>query len=333
MIELKQLNKSYFIHKREFHALKNLDLQIRRGEIFGVLGKSGAGKSTLLRSVNLLERPTSGQVIVNGVNLTALSQAELREHRHQIGVIFQHYNLLESRTVFGNVSLPLEITGASGSHIQEKVGNLLELVGLSDKKNHFPAQLSGGQKQRVGIARALATDPKLLLCDEATSALDAEATSAVLTLLKKINRELGLTILLITHELDVVKKICDRVGILDQGSLVEVDSTVNIFSNPKNQVTRQLIQQALHFYEPDQNDQGSLVLKLTFIGKDSEEPIISSLVKKFNVSFNLKQALIEKVQDTTIGFTICSLSGEKAALDQALQYLQSTSIQAETLYA
>ncbi|HSW70822.1 MAG TPA: NIL domain-containing protein, partial [Gammaproteobacteria bacterium] len=248
-------------------------------------------------------------------------------------VVFQHYNLLESRSVFGNISLPLEIRGCSSTYIQKKVGELLELVGLSDKKNHFPSQLSGGQKQRVGIARALASNPHLLLCDEATSALDSEATQAILNLLKKINRELGLTILLITHELEVVKKICARVGIIDQGSLVEENSTVNIFSNPQHLVTKQLIQQALHFYLPDEGDKDSLVLKLTFIGKDSEEPIISSLVKKFNVSFNLKQALIDKVQDTTVGFTICSLSGEKEALLQALQYLQSTSIQVETLYA
>jgi len=333
MIELKQLNKSYFVHKREFQALKNINLRIQSGEIYGVLGKSGAGKSTLLRSVNLLERPTSGEVWVNGVDLTTLTLAQLREHRHKIGMVFQHYNLLESRSVFGNVSLPLEIIGRNGRDLQKKVGELLELVGLSDKRNHFPAQLSGGQKQRVGIARALATDPHLLLCDEATSALDSEATASVLQLLKKINREFGLTVLLITHELEVVKKICDRVGIIDHGCLVEENSTVNIVSNPQTPVAKQLLQQALHFYVPDQNDQGSLVLKLTFIGKDSDEPIISSLVKKFNIHFNLRQALIEKVQDTTVGFTICSLSGEPAALEQALNYIRSTSIKAETLHA
>lgn len=333
MIELRQLNKSYPVNNQEFHALKNINLRIQRGEIYGVLGKSGAGKSTLLRSVNLLERPTSGQVWVNDVDLTALSLAQLREHRHKIGVIFQHYNLLESRSVFGNISLPLEITGRPGTEIQKKVTELLELVGLSDKRNHFPAQLSGGQKQRVGIARALATDPHLLLCDEATSALDSESTASVLHLLKKINRSLGLTVLLITHELDVVKKICDRVGIIDHGSLVEENSTVNIFSNPQTGIAKQLLQQALHFYIPDQNDKDSLVLKLTFIGKDSDEPIISSLVKKFNVNFNLRQALIEKVQDTTVGFTICSLTGEADALEQALAYIRSTSIKAETLHA
>lgn len=333
MIELKQLNKVYQVNKKAFKALDNINLKIRRGEIFGVLGKSGAGKSTLLRAVNLLERPTSGQVLVNGLDLTALNPAALREQRHKIGVIFQHYNLLESRSVFGNVSLPLEIIGKSTDETQKKVTELLALVGLSDRKNYFPAQLSGGQKQRVGIARALATDPHLLLCDEATSALDPEATLSVLNLLKKINGELGLTILLITHELDVIKKICDRVGVIDQGRLVEEDSPINLFSNPQATVAKQLIQQALHLYEPDQQDKDALVLKLTFIGKNSEEPIISSLVKKFDISFNLRQALIEKVQDTTIGFTICSLAGEKTALAQALAYLQSTSIKTEILHA
>lgn len=333
MIEIRQLSKIYQIQNCAFFALKDINLKIKQGEIFGVLGKSGAGKSTLLRSVNLLERPTTGQIIINGVDLTSLSLTQLRAHRHKIGVVFQHYNLLESRSVFGNISLPLEIMGASRTYIQNKVGELLELVGLSDKKNYFPAQLSGGQKQRVGIARALATNPQLLLCDEATSALDTEATHSVLNLIKKINRDLDLTVLLITHELDVVKRICDRVGIMDQGSLVELDSTVTIFSNPQNQVTKQLIQQALHFYTPDHHDRDALVLKLTFIGKDSDEPIISSLVKKFNIHFNLRQALIEKVQDTTVGFTICSLAGDKVALEQALRYIQSTSIKAEILHA
>jgi D-methionine transport system ATP-binding protein len=333
MIELRQVSKVYRVNKKKFQALQDINLYIPRGEIFGVLGKSGAGKSTLLRTVNLLERPSSGQVLVNGVDLTTLSLDQLREHRHKIGVIFQHYNLLESRSVFGNISLPLEVIGKSGTEIQEKVTQLLDLVGLSDQKNHLPSQLSGGQKQRVGIARALAMGPHILLCDEATSALDSESTNTVLQLLKKINRELGLTILLITHELDVVKKICDRVGIIDQGCLVEQDSTVAIFSNPKATITKQLIQQALHFYEPTASDKDALIIKLTFIGEASDEPLISSLVRKFDITFNIKQALIEKVQDTTIGFTICALTGEKAALEKALAYIHSTPIKAETLYA
>jgi len=333
MIELRNLCKTYTINRQVFHALSHINLHLERGKIFGILGRSGAGKSTLLRCINLLERPTSGQVLVNGINLMKLSPAELRQQRQRIGLIFQHYNLLESRTVFDNIALPLEIMGKSTAEIRAKINELLELVGLSNRKNYFPAQLSGGQKQRVGIARALACNPHILLCDEATSALDTEATATILQLLKKINRELGLTILLITHELEVVKKICDQVGIIDHGHLVEQNSTLNLFSNPQTEIAKQLIQQALHFYEPDEHDQGSLIIKLTFIGRDSDEPIISALVKKFDLNFNLRQALIEKVQDTTVGFTICSLSGEKPALEQALKYLQSTSIKTEILHA
>ncbi len=316
-----------------FLALKHINLNIARGEIFGVLGKSGAGKSTLLRCVNLLERPTSGTVSVNNTDLTTLSNSELRSHRHKIGMIFQHYNLLESCTVFDNIALPLKILGMTPTHIQQKVASLLELVNLSDKSANFPKQLSGGQKQRVGIARALAADPHVLLCDEATSALDSESTTSILHLLKQINRQLNLTILMITHELEVVKQICDRVGIIHQGELVEQDSTVNIFSNPKHLATQQLIQQSLHFYKPEKHDDNSLFLKLTFIGKDDEEPLISLLSKKFDITINIRQALIEKIQDTTVGFTICQLKGQQSVIQQALEFVKSTSINAEVLHA
>ncbi|TAK75483.1 MAG: ATP-binding cassette domain-containing protein [Gammaproteobacteria bacterium] len=221
MIELRALHKNYYVNKQPLPALKNINLTIRRGEIFGVLGKSGAGKSTLLRCINLLEKPTSGHVIVNNVELTTLSTKQLREHRHKIGMIFQHFNLLDSRTVFENVALPLEIIHQSKAAIQKKVSALLELVDLTERQHHLPSQLSGGQKQRVAIARALAADPHVLLCDEATSSLDPESTQSILNLLKKINREFGLTILLITHELDVVKQICDRVGVIEEGQLIE----------------------------------------------------------------------------------------------------------------
>ncbi len=330
MIQLNQITKRY---ENNFVALDNLNLNVRRGEIYGVLGKSGAGKSTLLRCVNLLERPCSGEVIVDQVNLTALNRRALRAHRHKIGVIFQHYNLLDSATIFDNIALPLKILGKSKDAIQQKVTELLELVNLTHKAYAYPAQLSGGQKQRVGIARALAADPQVLLCDEATSALDAESTTSILNLLRKINRELNLTILLITHELEVVKQICDRVGIIHEGRLIEEDSTVNIFSAPKHAVTKQLIQHAWHHYQPEKHDDNSLFLKLTFIGQDNEEPIISSLVKQYNVTVNIRQALIEKIQDTTVGFTIFQLKGEHTSIKQALAYIQTTNIIAEVLHA
>lgn len=330
MIELNNISKRY---DNGYLALQNVSLHIRKGEIYGILGKSGAGKSTLLRCVNLLERPTSGQVKVNGINLTALDANNLRTHRHKIGMIFQHYNLLESASVYDNVALPLKILGKCKATIDLKVTELLQLVNLSDKATHLPSQLSGGQKQRVGIARALAADPHILLCDEATSALDSESTTSILQLLKKINQTLNLTILLITHELEVVKQICDRVGIIHAGELVEDDATVNIFSRPKHIITKQLIQHALHFYTPEKHDELSLFLKFTFIGEDSEEPLISSLVKKFDVSINIRQALIEKIQDSTVGFTICQLRGEKSAIKDALDYVRSTKIIAEVLHA
>ena len=330
MIEFKDVSKRY---DNGFLALDRINLTIKRGEIYGVLGKSGAGKSSLLRCVNLLERPTSGQIIVGDIHLTALSAHALRQHRHKIGVIFQHYNLLESNTVFENIALPLTILKLPKDEIHTRVTELLKLVNLSEKSGSYPSQLSGGQKQRVGIARALASNPDVLLCDEATSALDAESTSSILRLLKKINQELNITILLITHELDVVKQVCDRVGIMHEGKLIEEDTTVNIFSNPKQIATKQLIQQALHFYTPERHDNTSLFLKLTFIGRDSEEPLISALVKKYDITINILQALIEKIQDTTVGFTICQLNGDHDAIQKSLDYIRSTSIQAEVLHA
>lgn len=331
MIELKQLNKTYNINNHDFHALKNINLNIIRGEIFGVLGKSGAGKSTLLRCVNLLEKPSSGQVIINDIDLTSLTTIALRQHRRRIGVVFQNFNLLESRTVFDNIALPLEIIKKPKQEIQTKVTALLKLVSLKDKTNHFPSQLSGGQKQKVAIARALAADPYVLLCDEATSALDTESTKSVLNLLKSINRELGLTILLITHELEVIKTICDRVGVIHNGELIEQDSAINVIVNPKSNITKQLVQQTPAFNALAHENKNSSILRLTFIGKDSDLPLISSLVKKFDVSVNIREALIERIQNTTVGFTICEIAGEQAVLDAALAFLRKTSIKIEVL--
>ncbi len=330
MIDIRNLSKRY---DNGYLALDQINLSIKRGEIFGVLGKSGAGKSTLLRCVNLLERPTAGSIHVNGVDLLTLTPSALRAERHHIGVIFQHYNLLASRNVFDNIALPLQILGKSANDIQRKVWQLLELVNLTDKATYYPAQLSGGQKQRVGIARALAADPKVLLCDEATSALDTESTASILHLLKQINRELNLTIFMITHELEVIKQACDRVGVIHAGRLVEENTTVNIFSNPKTNTTKQIIQQALHFYLPEKHDDNSLFLKLIFIGNDSEVPLISTLVKKYDVTINIRQALIEKIQNATVGFTICQLQGSQTAIAEALSFIHSTNIHAEVLHA
>ena len=247
MIELKHITQEYDTAdgKGKFFACKDVNVHIKPGDIFGIIGRSGAGKSTLVRCINLLNRPTSGSVIVDGKDLTKMSESELREERRSIGMIFQHFNLLSSRTVYGNVALPLELAGMPKDKIREKVMPLIELVGLSEHVNKYPSQLSGGQKQRVGIARALSSDPKILLSDEATSALDPETTQATLQLLKKINKELGLTIVMITHEMDVVKQICNRVVVMNKGVVVEEGDVLEVFRDPKNEVTQAMLGTAL----------------------------------------------------------------------------------------
>ena len=252
MIKLKNISKIFDISGKKLTALDNVSLEIPKGQICGVIGASGAGKSTLIRCVNLLEKPTSGSVIIDGKELTELSEAQLIQERRNIGMIFQHFNLLSSRTVFGNIALPLELEKKPQEHIQQKVNALLELVGLNDKRDVYPANLSGGQKQRVAIARALASDPKVLLCDEATSALDPATTQSILKLLKEINRTLGITILLITHEMDVVKRICDQVAVIDKGQLIEQGSVSEIFSNPKTSLAQEFIRSTFHISLPDE---------------------------------------------------------------------------------
>ncbi|HHF6122636.1 TPA: methionine ABC transporter ATP-binding protein, partial [Haemophilus influenzae] len=252
MIKLNNITKIFELPNKKLTALDNVSLNIEKGQICGVIGASGAGKSTLIRCVNLLEKPTSGSVIVDGVELTKLSDRELVLARRQIGMIFQHFNLLSSRTVFENVALPLELESESKAKIQEKITAFLDLVGLSEKRDAYPSNLSGGQKQRVAIARALASDPKVLLCDEATSALDPATTQSILQLLKEINRTLGITILLITHEMEVVKQICDQVAVIDQGRLVEQGTVGEIFANPKTELAQEFIRSTFHISLPDE---------------------------------------------------------------------------------
>jgi D-methionine transport system ATP-binding protein len=243
MIRLRGLNKIYQLAKSNITALDQVELDIKRGEIFGVIGYSGAGKSTLLRAINLLERPTTGDVSVDGKSLLKLSSKQLRQSRRQIGMIFQHFNLLWSRTVRDNIAFPLEVAGESRKKIQSRVEELAALVGLTERLDVYPSQLSGGQKQRVGIARALANDPKVLLADEATSALDPKTTDSILELLLDINRKLGITIVLITHEMHVIHKICDRVAVMNDGRIVELDTVEEIFREPKQDITREFISQ------------------------------------------------------------------------------------------
>lgn len=342
MITLRQVSK-YYKHNQAAEpiaALEDINLMVAAGEIFGLLGESGAGKSTLLRCINLLERPSTGQVLIEDVDLTTLPANALKQQRQQIGMIFQHFNLLDSRTVFANVALPLELMQHSTTQIHRRVKELLHLVGLDSHSQHYPLQLSGGQKQRVAIARALATKPKILLCDEATSALDPPSTTTILNLLKEINCNLKVTIVLITHELEVIKRICDRAGILEKGQLIEQATVLKLFTHPKMPATQQLIQKGLHLLLPpliqaqlqtEPAADKSPIIRMVFMGKDSNQPIITLLAKQFDISISILQADIETIQDAIVGFTICQWQGTPEAITQALAYTQSLSIQVEIL--
>lgn len=340
MITLSHIHKTYSIKGQEITALKDINLSIASGEIFGVIGPSGAGKSTLIRCVNLLERPSSGKVIVADQELTALNIKQLRTARRNIGMIFQHFNLLTSRTVFQNIAFPLELAGKSKSEIEKIVAPLLELTHLVDKRNQYPNELSGGQKQRVAIARALANKPKVLLSDEATSALDPPTTHSILQLLKTINEQLGLTILLITHEMDVIKEICHRLAIIDHGSIVEQMPVIEFFSNPKSDIAKTFIRKKLEPHLPD-NIQKRLVLQqqpdtnplvcITFLGQTAQEPLLANLIQKFSLDINIFQANIEHIRNEIVGIMIVELSGNQENTQNGIQYLTSKGIHAEVI--
>lgn len=341
MIKLQNITKIFDVSGKPLTVLDDVSLHIPQGQIVGVIGASGAGKSTLIRCVNLLERPTSGQVLVDGVDLTQLSEKELIFARRHIGMIFQHFNLLSSRTVFDNIALSLELSHVAKSQIQQKVSELLALVGLQDKANVYPANLSGGQKQRVAIARALANNPKVLLCDEATSALDPATTQSILRLLKRINQQLGITILLITHEMDVVKQVCDRVAVLEHGHLVEQGSVSEIFANPKTLLAQQFIHSTLHIGLPNEymaqlskepkTTMSCPIIQLEFTGLSVDAPILSQASKRFDVDFNILSSQIDNVDGVKFGFSIVELIGEQAAIEQAKQYLIKQQVKLEVL--
>ena len=341
MIKLKNVSKIFDVSGKKLTALDNVSLDIPKGHICGVIGASGAGKSTLIRCVNLLEKPTVGSVIIDGKDLTQLSDAELVLERRNIGMIFQHFNLLSSRTVFGNVALPLELEGTPKEKIDAKVNELLSLVGLSDKKNVYPSNLSGGQKQRVAIARALASNPKVLLCDEATSALDPATTHSILKLLKEINRTLGITILLITHEMDVVKRICDLVAIIDHGKLIEQGSVSDIFSNPKTELAQQFIRSTFSVNLPDEYLDNLLqtqkhaksypIIKFEFTGRSVDAPLLSQASKKFGVELSILTSQIEYAGGVKFGFTVAEVEGDEDAITQTKIYLMENNVRVEVL--
>lgn len=341
MIKLNNITKIFTLPDKKLTALNNVSLHVLKGQICGVIGASGAGKSTLIRCVNLLERPTHGAVIIDDVDLTQLSDAELVKTRRQIGMIFQHFNLLTSRTVFENVALPLELENKSKAEIQEKTTALLALVGLSDKHNVYPANLSGGQKQRVAIARALASDPKVLLCDEATSALDPATTQSILKLLKEINRTLGITILLITHEMEVVKRICDQVAVIDKGRLIEQGTVSEIFSNPKTELAQEFISSTFHITLPEEylenlsdtpkHAKSYPIIKFEFTGRSVDAPLLSQASKKFGVELSILTSQIDYAGGVKFGFTIAEVEGDEDAITQAKVYLMENNVRVEVL--
>lgn len=341
MIELVNVEKTYYSKAGDIHALNKTNLSIKAGEIFGIIGLSGAGKSTLVRCINMLERPTAGQVFVDGAELTSMTDAQLRKARQSIGMIFQHFNLLTSRTVYQNIAFPLEIQGMSKSEIDKRVRPLLELVQLEERADYYPSQLSGGQKQRVGIARALASNPKVLLCDEATSALDPQTTKSILELLKDINKKLNLTIVLITHQMEVVKAICDRVAVIENGDIIEEGPMVDVFTNPQHPTTKEFTKSVINAEIPDMiknmkltdtyKEGSKLIVRISFIGDSASEPIVSGMVKRFAVDVSILYGNIDQLKDVPFGTLIIEVSGDKSGIKNALEYLHSQNLKTEVI--
>jgi len=341
MIELVNVEKTYYSKAGDIHALHKTNISIKAGEIFGIIGLSGAGKSTLVRCINMLERPTAGQVFVDGAELTSMTDAQLRKARQSIGMIFQHFNLLTSRTVYQNIAFPLEIQGMSKSEIDKRVRPLLELVQLEERADYYPSQLSGGQKQRVGIARALASNPKVLLCDEATSALDPQTTKSILELLKDINKKLNLTIVLITHQMEVVKAICDRVAVIENGDIIEEGPMVDVFTNPQHPTTKEFTKSVINAEIPDMiknmkltdtyKEGSKLIVRISFIGDSASEPIVSGMVKRFAVDVSILYGNIDQLKDVPFGTLIIEVSGDKSGIKNALEYLHSQNLKTEVI--
>ncbi|AKG03974.1 methionine ABC transporter ATP-binding protein [Salimicrobium jeotgali] len=336
MISIKGLSKVFRTKDQDVHAVSDLEATIDSGEIFGVIGYSGAGKSTFIRLLNRLEDPSGGTINIDDREISSLSKGDLRLARQDMGMIFQHFNLLWSRTVEDNIAFPLEIAGVSKEERKERVDELVELVGLGGRGTSYPSQLSGGQKQRVGIARALANRPKVLLCDEATSALDPETTDSILDLLVDINAKLGLTIVLITHEMHVIRKICHRVAVMEDGKIVEEGDVLDVFLRPKQKVTKRFVDQVMG--DPDRESSLSLikeeyplgeVAQFHFVGERTHQALISEVSRKFQVDVNVLHGKITQTQKGAYGTLIVHLEGEKEEIERALTYVRETSVEVE----
>ena len=364
MIKLENIDVTFTQGKKVVNAVRNVSVNVEDGDIYGIIGYSGAGKSTLVRTINLLQRPTSGNVEVNGVDLLKLKPNELRDARKKIGMIFQHFNLMNTLSVFDNVAFPLKkakkpkveegeegepldptaepkLVKLTKAEIKEKVDSLLQLVGLEDKANSYPSQLSGGQKQRVAIARALANDPDVLLCDEATSALDPKTTYSILELLKKVNEQLGITIVIITHEMQVVKEICNKVAVMEDGEVIEQGTVLDIFTNPQRNLTKDFIDTATHINQGLETvlsheqllnlKEGDYLVKISFVGASTGEPLITKLSTQFQVAANILFANVEIIQETPVGTLLVGLSGEQASIESALSYIKGQGVSVEVL--
>jgi len=343
MIRLEGVEKIYPAARKSsaHHALKGIDLHIEKGQVFGIIGRSGAGKSTLVRTLNRLEEATKGKVIIDGTDISTLSQSDLTQFRRQIGMVFQHFNLLSSRTVFDNVAMPLELADVPASEIRKRVAEMLELVGLSDKADNYPSQLSGGQKQRVGIARALVVEPKILLCDEVTSALDPETTEQILELLKDLNSRLHLTMVVITHEMSVVRELCDRVAVIDDGVIVETGEVFDVFVQPQHPTTQSMIAGEIDanlpkslrkLIKPEKTSPTeNPVLKILFIGPTSHDPIISQLNRRTGIDFSIMAGQVEYIQEKPFGILFCEARGDVEIAKEAISFIQSRNLHAEVI--
>ncbi|MDQ8954042.1 methionine ABC transporter ATP-binding protein [Acinetobacter rudis] len=332
MIEFKNISKHYVQKGQTYQALNQINLEIPQGSIFGIIGYSGAGKSTLIRLINLLERPTTGQVFIQQKDLTAFSSQQLRQERANIGMIFQHFNLLETKTVAANIEMPLLLLGYSKAERQKRVDELLDFIDLKNKKNAYPDELSGGQKQRVGIARALANRPKILLCDEATSALDPQTTRSVLALLKKINQEQNITIVMVTHEMDVIESVCDYVAVMEAGKVVETGTTLEIFSHPQHPTTQSFIQTVLQqqlpvsILERLENQNHHSIYSLQFLGKSAQETVIQQTIGQFDLQLNILFANMTEIQGHVIGQMFVQLLGANDQISAAIAYLEANQV-------
>ena len=334
MIRIENLSKSFKTNGENIYAVKNANFHINKGEIFGIIGLSGAGKSTLIRCINRLEEADYGNIFIEGKNINSFSKKNLRKSRKNIGMIFQNFNLLSQKTVYENIALPLELKGLNKHEIDSRVETLLKYVELIDKKDIYPSQLSGGQKQRVAIARALANEPKILLSDEATSALDPKTTKSILELLNKIRNEFGLTIVLITHQMEVVKDICDRVAIMENGEIIEINTPIELFRNPKTKTAKSFINSLKPNFEEEfinPKEFRGKIIRLSFLGSSAREPIVSKMIKSFNIEVNILSGNINELVSTSVGHLVLELLGEDEEINNAINYLKIQNINVEVI--